>query len=269
MRRFRGFIALIFAGVLTSAPAAFAGPRNTAALKEDGRGAAHESATLAQDGGKDFSISAIDVRVGDLLPVNNVTVVVKAGEVQAQRNCSSRQETWRAGHAYSIAGPALLTNDGRQVADLIVIALNASRGDSPACGTTLTAVTVDIARGVAERDATFDIEAGKQIVVQSYVVEPGFNFLWHQHPGPTLIVEQKGTMTEYFGCDTTRQWEPGIVYDHHAGHHGQGKQTVKNEGEESAVFTVVYFNVWEWHPAPLVPRDVEAPPAECPMASLF
>jgi hypothetical protein len=83
-----------------------------------------------------------------------------------------------------------------------------------------------------------------------------------------MVVEQQGTMTEYFGCGATKLWEPGYVYHHHAGHHGQGKQTVKNAGEEAAVFTVVYFNVWEWHPAPLVPRDVEPPPAECPTASL-
>jgi len=267
MRHVRGFIALVFTLLLISTPAAFAGPRNTAALKEDGRGSAHGSAELAQAAGKDFSITAVDVRVGDSLPINNVIVLVKAGEVQAQRNCT-QHETWRAGHVYSSPGPALLTNDGRQVADLIVVAFNAARGDPAACGAASTAVSLKMSRGVAERDATFDIEAGKQVVVQSYVVEPGFNFLWHQHPGPTMVVEQQGTMTEYSGCDATKLWEPGYVYDHHAGHHRQGKQTVKNEGEEAAVFTVVYFNVWEWHPAPLVPRDVEPPPAECPTASL-
>jgi hypothetical protein len=154
------------------------------------------------------------------------------------------------------------------VADLIVVSFNASRGDPVAGGAASTAVSFAMSRGVAENDATFDIEAGKQVVVQSYIVEPGFNFFWHQHPGPTMIVEQQGTMTEYTGCGATKLWEPGYVYDHHAGHHGQGTQTVKNEGEETAVFMVVYFNVWEWHPAPLVPRDVEPPPAECPTASV-
>ena len=267
MHHVRGFIALVFTLILTSTPAASARPRNIVELREDGRGSAHESATLAQAAGKDFSITRVDVRVGDSLSIGNVIVLVKAGEVQAQRNCT-HQETWPAGHFYSSPGPALLTNDGRQVADLIVISFNASRGDPAACGASSTAVTLEVNRGVAESDATFDIEAGKQIVVQSYVVQPGFNFFWHRHPGPTMVVEQHGTMTEYFGCGATREWDPGVVYHHHAGHHGQGGQTVKNEGNEAAAFMVVYFNVWEWHPGPLVPGDVEPPPAECPTESL-
>jgi hypothetical protein len=266
MQRFRGFIALIFAIVMAATPA-FAGPRNTAELKEDGRGPAHESAKFAQQSGKDFAIAAVSVRVGDVFPISNVAVLVKAGEVRAQWNCR-QGETWSKGHFYPSPGPAVLTNEGDQVADLIVVSFNAPRHDAPACGATSTAWSVEMSRGVAESDATFDIEAGKQIVVHSYVVEPGFNFFWHQHPGPTVIVEQQGTMTEYFGCGATKVWEPGYVYHHHAGHHGQGKQTVKNEGDVAAVFMVVYFNVWEWHPAPLVPRDVEPPPADCPTASL-
>jgi quercetin dioxygenase-like cupin family protein len=266
MQRIRGFVALVFTLVLTSTPAV-AGPRNTAELKEHARGPAHESAELAQQAGKDFAIAEVSVRVGDSLPINDVIVLVKAGEVRAQRSCA-QQETWSAGHSYPSPGPALLTNEGRQVADLIVVSLNASRAHPPACGVASTARSVEMSRGVAESDVTFDIEAGKQIVVHSYVVEPGFNFFWHQHPGPTVIVQQKGTMTEYFGCGPTKTWEPGYVYHHHAGHHGQGKQTVKNESDEASVFMVVYFNVWEWHPAPLVPRNVEPPPTECPTASL-
>jgi hypothetical protein len=267
MQRFRGFIALVFSLVLTSTPA-MAGPRNTAELKENGRGPAHESATLAQQAGKDLAIAEVSVRVGDSLPIDNVIVLVKAGEVRAERNCA-RHESWPAGHAYPSPGPAVVTNEGRQVEDLIVISLNASHGYPAMCATAFTARSVELSRGLAETDATQDIEAGKQIVVQSYVVEPGFNFLWHQHPGATLVVQQQGTMTEYFGCGAGKVWEPGYVYHHHAGHGGQGKETVKNEGHEAAVFMVVYFNVWEWHPAPLVPRDVETPPAECPTASLL
>jgi hypothetical protein len=267
MGRFRGFIALVFAVVLTSSPA-FAGMRNTAELKENGRGTAYQSAGLAQLAGNDFAIAEVSVRVGDVLPINDVIVVVKAGEVRAQRDCRQRQ-TWLPRRAYSSPGPALLTNEGRQVADLILVSFNAERGVAAACGESSTARSVEVGRGVAESDADVDIEAGKQIVVQSYVVEPGFNFLWHQHPGPTFIVQQQGTMTEYFDCRAPKVWEPGYVYDHHAGHQGQGKQTVKNEGDGTAIFMVVYFNVWEWHPAPLVPRDVEPPPAECPTASLL
>jgi len=266
MQRFRGLSALIFSLVLTSTPA-MAGPRNTAELKENGRGPAHENATLEQQAGKDFAIAEVSVRVGDVLPIENVIVLVIAGEVRAARNCT-HQETWPAGHAYPSPGPALLTNEGSQVADLVVISLNASRGHPAVCGTASTSRSVELSRGLAESDATLDIEAGKQVVVQSFVVEPGFNFFWHQHPGSTFIVEQQGTMTEYFGCGATKTWEPGYVYHHHAGHHGQGKQTVKNKGDIAAVFIVVYINVWEWHPAPLVPRDVAPPPAECPTASL-
>jgi quercetin dioxygenase-like cupin family protein len=267
MQRSRSFIALIFTLVWTSTPAAFAGPRGTAELKEDGRAPAHENAKLAQLAGKDFAITTVTVDPGGSLPVNDTIVLVKQGTLRAERNCT-QNETWPAGHAYPSPGPALLTNDGQKTGELIVASFNAAPGDPEACAAGPTAKSTEMSRGVAVSDATFDIEAGKQIVVQSYVVEPGFNFFWHQHPGPTLIVQQQGTMTEYFSCTETKLWEPGYVYHHTAGHHGQGKQTVKNEGEEAAVFMVVYFNVWEWHPAPLVPRDVEPPYTECPTASL-
>jgi quercetin dioxygenase-like cupin family protein len=266
MQRFRGFIALFFSLLLTFTPA-MAGPRNTAELKENGRGPARESARLAQQAAQELAIAEVSVRVGDSLPINNVIVVVKAGEVRTQRNCA-HQESWPPGHAYPSPGPAVVTNEGRQVADLIVVSLNAARKYPAVCGTAFSARSVELSRGVAEADAILDIEAGKQIVVQSYVVQPGFNFLWHQHPGSTLVVEQEGTMTEYFACGVTKVWEPGYVYHHHAGHHGHGKKTVKNEGDQAAVFMAVYFNVWEWHPAPLVPGSVEPPPAECPTASL-
>jgi hypothetical protein len=82
------------------------------------------------------------------------------------------------------------------------------------------------------------------------------------------VLQKTGTVTEYTSCTEQERWEPGYAYIHTPGHHGQHQETAKNEGKDTAVFDVIFFNVWDWHPAPLVPRDVQPPPAECPTASL-
>jgi quercetin dioxygenase-like cupin family protein len=267
MQRFLVSVSLGAAVLLTSVSSAFGGPPGTFELRENGRAPVHENARLAQQAGKDFAIRTVGVDPGGSLPVDNVVVLVKQGTLRAELNCTGA-ETWDAGHAYPSPGRAWIENQGQKPAELVVLAFNASSRDPAACAPGPSARTTELSRGVAVRDATIDLEAGKQVVVQSFVVEPGFNFFWHEHPGPSLIVEQQGTMREYLSCTETQLWEPGYAYFHTPGHHGHGKQTVKNEGDKAAVFMAVFFNVWEWHPAPFVPRDVQPPYTECPTASL-
>jgi hypothetical protein len=268
MRRFLVSGSVIVTVLMVSVSAATGGPRGTFEYAENGRAAAHENAKVEQLVGKDVAIKTVALEPGGSWSVTDALVLVKEGTLSADLNCTEKQ-MWETGHAYRSQGQALLKNDGQKKAELVVVVLNGSSEGPAACAASgPTAKSIELSRGVAYSDATVDIEAGKQIVVQSFVVEPDFNFFWHQHPGPTLVVQQQGTITEYFNCTEKLVWEPGYVYSHAPGHHGHGKETAKNEGEETAVFMVVFFNVWEWHPAPLVPRNVEPPYEECPTMSL-
>lgn len=271
MRRFLVSGSLIVAVLLVSMSAATGGPRGTFSYAENGRATAHENAKLEQQAGKDVAIQTVvlEPRSERLWPARDALVLVKQGALSANLNCTQRQ-MWESGHAYRYQGQAMLKNEGPKPAELVVVVLNAS-SEAPgggACAPWVTVSPTELSRGAAYTDATVDVEAGKQIVVQSFRVEPGFNFFWHQHPGPTLVVQQEGTITEYMNCKEKVVWEPGYVYHHSPGHHGHGKETAKNEGEKTAVFMVVFFNVWEWHQSPLVPRDVQPPYEECPTRSL-
>jgi quercetin dioxygenase-like cupin family protein len=271
MRRFLVSGSLIVTVLMVSVSAATGGPRGTFSYAEDGRAVAHENTKLEQKGGEDLVVQTVVLqpRTERLWPASDALVLVKQGTLGVYPNCGQRQ-MWESGHAYRQQGQALLKNEGQKPAELVIIVVNAST-EVPAGGACAPWVAVsptELGRGAAYTDAIIDVEAGKQIVVQSFVVEPGFNFFWHQHPGPTFIVQLRGTITEYFNCTEKLVWEPGYVYHHSPGHHGHSKETAKNEGEETAVFMVVFFNVWEWHQSPLVPRDVQPPYEECPTMSL-
>jgi quercetin dioxygenase-like cupin family protein len=271
MRRYLVSGALALAVVMVSMSAATAGPRGTFSYEENGRAAAHENAKLEQQAGKDLAVQTIVLQPGSehLWPTSDALLLVKQGTLSAYLDCTQKQ-MWETGHAYRHQGQALLKNEGQKPAELVAIVLNVS-SEAPAgtaCAQAATVSPTDLGRGAAYTDATIDVEAGKQVVVQSFVVEPGFNFWWHQHPGPTMIVQLRGEIMEYFNCTEKLVWEPGYVYHHTPGHHGHGKETAKNEGEETAVFMVLFFNVWDWHPSPLVPRNVEPPYEECPTMSL-
>ena len=287
MRRLIRQTTLTAALLLTLTPSAdAAGPLPTASINEQGRAIAQQSAVIDVPAGSTVVVQKIVLQPGfsGLWPatVGDTVIMANHGTVATSPGCAGR-ELWEAGRVYLRrpgSGPAdlLIENDGDEAAELVVIFFNARAGDSgdvPAiaatadgCAPRNTFSATELSRVVNHAHDTLEMEAGTQLVVQQFLVEPGFNFFWHKHPGPSMALQKAGTITEYKGCDDTRLWEPGYGYIHTPGHHGHDQMTAKNEGQETADLLVLWFNVPAWHPAPLVPRNVEPPPDGCPTASL-
>jgi quercetin dioxygenase-like cupin family protein len=269
--------------------AAGRGPDGTFEYHEDGRAVASSNGAVDVQLGENivFQTFVLEPGFNGLWPTHPGTtvVLVRRGTVATYLNCTHK-EVWNAGRAYSRdAGRpghanTLVKNEGKEPAELIVaffgVPADQAAGEVPwaeppatgECAPRGTFSPTEVGRALTYDKAQLEIQAGKQLVMQSFAVEPGFNFFWHKHPGPTVVLQMSGTITEYTNCEETELWEPGYAYIHTPGHHGQNQETAKNEGKETAIFTVLFFNVPEWHPAPLVPRDVQPPPSGCPTASL-
>ncbi len=289
MRRLPLSIALVAAVMMLSTSAAIGGPPGTFEYHEVGRGMAHNSATIEEQLGQNVALQTLVLEPGfsglwSTHPGDNL-VIVKSGTVTAYRNCTDK-EVWSTEHAYlRDAGQpghanTLVKNEGKDPAELVVAFFGVPT-DQPAgavpwataapaggCAPRGNFSPTELGRVLVYDKDQLEVKAGKKVVVQSFVVEPGFNFFWHTHPGPTIVLQKAGTIMEYTNCDKQELWEPGYAYIHTPGHHGQHQETAKNEGKETAIFDVIFFNVWEWHPSPLVPRDVQPPPSGCPPASL-
>jgi hypothetical protein len=288
MRRLPLSIALVAAVMMLSTSAAVGGPPGTFEYEEVGRGMQHNSATIEDQLGQNVVLQTLTLEPGfgglwSTHPGDGL-VIVKSGAVAAYANCTDK-EMWSTEHAYLRDGGApghantLVKNEGKDPAELVVAFFGVPT-DQPAgaipwgppsadeCAPHGNFSPTEIGRVLVYDKGQLDVQSGKKVVVQSFVVEPGFNFFWHQHPGPTIILQKSGTIMEYTNCEEKELWEPGYGYIHTPGHHGQHQETAKNEGKDTAIFDVIFFNVWEWHPSPLVPRDVQPPPSGCPTASL-
>lgn len=275
--------------VLVSGSAATGGPPGTFEYHEDGRAIAHNNADIDIQVGSNVVLQTFALEPGfnGLWPTHpgNTLVLVKKGVVNTYLNCTDK-EVWDTGHAYfRPAGRdgnqnTLVKNEGKEPAELIVAFFDVPSGEAAGavpgnpdaaageCAPRGAFKATELGRVQSYDKGTLEMQAGKNVVVQSFVVEPGFNFFWHKHPGPTIVLQNSGTIMEYTNCKDRELWEPGYAYVHTPGHHGNNQETAKNEGKETAEFVVIFFNVPEWHPAPLVPRDVQPPPNGCPTASL-
>lgn len=285
MRRVLVLGALNVAVVLVSTSAASGGPPGTFSYTEDGRSAAHSNPTVEVQAGKNIVVQTFLLEPGfnGLWPTHpsDTLVLIKRGTVTMYVNCAER-EVWEAGHAYyHRSGRTLVKNEAKKPAELLVIFLNVP-AEHPAgvvpwdaqpppaeCAAPGTFSATEQGRAIAFSNGTVEVQAGRNIVVHSYIFEPGFNFMWHKHPGDSLFLMKRGKMTVYLSCTERELWEPGYAYLHTPGHHGYEQTTAKNEGKETVEVIGVYFNVPEWQPAPLFPREEQPPPAECPTASLL
>lgn len=278
MRRFLCFGASVSAILVLSATAASGGPPGTFSLQEHGRAIASDDASIDVAAGDHVAVATATVAPGSegllAAEVADTLVLVTGGAVMAQRACGAERERWEAGKAYyQGAAPILVSNQGREAAHLVAVFLNLRHGRSrttgsmPCPGITPLPATQQ-GHGIAHSNGTVEVQAGKKTIVQHFVIEPGFNFFWHKHP-PSIIIQIRGTTTEYSNCTDTMVWEPGYAYHHTPGHHDHGPMTAKNEGQEAAELLAVFFNAPEWHPAPLVPRDVQPPYLDCPTRSLL
>jgi len=127
------------------------------------------------------------------------------------------------------------------------------------------------ARATSYTSEHIGIEAGKDVVIQTLTLEPGWSSGWHHHPADAYVLVKKGALTQYLNCTEKIVWQAGNAYYHAAGEHSmhpdhKGPQLARNEGTEPVEITVIFPNVPHSQPTEglLVPRDFEPPPAECP-----
>jgi len=145
---------------------------------------------------------------------------------------------------------------GRHLALAAIVAVFATVAvATPPSGIVPSPETIVLARGsfADPTDLKFKIKAGsqevinvnnaQQTVVQKITIAPGGNTGWHSHPGPVVVVIEKGTMSFYDAEDptcTVRTYTAGQVFiDSGQGH----VHIARNEGFENLVLLATYFDV--------------------------
>jgi quercetin dioxygenase-like cupin family protein len=113
-------------------------------------------------------------------------------------------------------------------------------------------------RAVATRPGTFDLAAGRSVVVQTHVLEPGFRAPWHRHPDRSLVLMKRGRLTVWFSCTEKEIWRAGNVYIN------PPSEMAVNEGDEPVELIVLYLNVPPDQPAGVLPVSPIMPPPGCP-----
>lgn len=277
MRRVLTATAVTAVVLIVSGSAASGGPPGTASLSEYGRAIMAADASIAVRAGEEVAVQTLELPPGAsrswTSPSADALVLITRGMVTVASTCAGEEaKRWEAGRAYHRPpGIGLVKNESREPAGIVLVGFNARPPLAPApesCAGADPLAGIERGRGVAVSDGAVDVEGGKQVIVQQFVVEPGFNFFWHHHP-PALIVQLRGRLTAYLSCTEQEVWEPGYAYHHTPGHHGHQRQTVKNEGDETAEAVALFYNAPEWLPPPLFGRDVQPPYPECPTRSLL
>jgi quercetin dioxygenase-like cupin family protein len=153
---------------------------------------------------------------------------------------------------------------GSVIAAVLLFSSSVALGGPPG-----TFTMTEDARATAYTSEQVKIDAGKSVVIQTLILEPGWTSGWHHHPDDAYVLMKRGNLTQYIDCDEKIVWEAGNAYYHAAGeqsthqdHHGP--QLAKNEGTEPVEITVIFPNVPQGQTPGLVPRDFVPPPAECP-----
>lgn len=114
-------------------------------------------------------------------------------------------------------------------------------------------------RAVTQGAGSIELEAGKNIVVQTHVLEPGFRAPWHDHPDSSWVLMLRGELTVYFSCSDRQLWRAGSAY------FNPPTEMAVNEGTEPVELVVIYTNVPADHPAGVIPASPATPPAGCPL----
>lgn len=218
--------------------------------------------------------------------------------VQSAQGCASREYT--AGQAAVVpAGVHQLRNGGSGPVGFVGVFLTpGAAADDPitasaaaptpaGCGEVtafsggdLTAAPLGAATFVpagsyshaAPADEPIRVEPGKDILVSTYVVEPGTSFGWHTHPQPYIGVITRGTLTYYEGhggkCELAGVYSAGQAFSVIP---GEGHQHLGgNYGDETLEVYGVYVNMASRTPVPMFGNQLDAndfsptPPADCP-----
>jgi quercetin dioxygenase-like cupin family protein len=307
MRKLPGLFAAISAiTLLAGVNAAFASPPSGQfSYTEHGRAQQAANATVTIPAADNVSSSYTVAPGGDTgwrtSPGDAVVAVTKGAlAVDQAQGCASQDEA--AGKAVVIpAGKFRLRNPGSQPAEFAGVFFNLPAGGpsplvdgdaqpAPACaGFSAAAVTpkgisaADSARGAtapylhgvhpghgvdAAGTVVHSLEAGKDMAVFTYVLEPGFSTGWIVHTDEMAIIT-KGTIAIWEArdgkCQKVEEYTAGQAWAHKP-HRHMGV----NEGNEPAVLRIIGFNMKHGEPMPVFGSNpdhidfTQAPPADCP-----
>lgn len=206
-------------------------------------------------------------------------VIVNKGTLTTYENCGEKS-SWEHDKSYYRNGAAspkgmLVQNDGADPVEILVTFFDVPAGDADgtvpwgdpgrvaaACATPAAFTHYEYGRGVAYTDIPFAQEKGTRIVMQSFVVAPGWHFNWHTH-WPTFVVNQRGSMKEWIGCEKTVFWKPGTAYLHSPGTFGRPQERAKNVSDEPSEFFAWFSKVPSTHVKGMVPFEPKPPPDGC------
>lgn len=132
------------------------------------------------------------------------------------------------------------------------------------------------AQSAGDQDATggsygtvvHTLDAGRDMVVLTYVLEPGFSTGWIVHTDE-MAIQMKGTLAIYEArdgkCKKVEEYRAGEAWAHKP-HRHMGVV----EGDETAVIRIIGFNLPHGEPMPVFGSNMDhidftqAPPADCP-----
>lgn len=159
----------------------------------------------------------------------------------------------------------------------VVLAGLALLGSSALVGAALATpsigVTAEVARGELDRpldvNISFDPETKVKIktkghielATQRVVAVPGATFGWHHHPGPTMVVVLRGTVTLYHdeACTEGTAYGPGTAF-----HQNPDEiHLARNESTEDLVLFATYL-VPKTTPPIALRIDEPSPGVGCP-----
>ena len=288
MRRFTFLAAIVSAALLVTGSTASGEnvPKPLAAghnMHEPGRGAMASEGVLPVEAGESAVVQTIHLDPGDAIgwheASDDAIFIVTGGALTNYTSCTDKT-MWGAGKAYpqlKSGGTHLIKNEGNEPAEVVAIFSRVAAGEAPVTFTEAPAgcpvsgaepYTSELARGAAFSTGSFDLEAGKSVVVEHFSFAPGFTTTWHRHPGQQLIIQTKGTVTNYFGCEEKETWLPGYAYLHlNSEHHNAHAQMTRNESNEQTELVALFFNIPDQPPhrpgaTPLTPFN--PPPSDCP-----
>jgi quercetin dioxygenase-like cupin family protein len=272
---------------MVTAPANGAGPGVTgpvgATISDEGRGPAHNAATVPVVEGHDVVMNKVSLAPGEIVAWHHVpssaVLIIKSGTVVNYMDCND-SETWETGHTYihtaehAAGGAHMIKNQGSMAAEMLVVFPDIHPGEPgfmpaqgpagcPAVGP--AARITELARGAATSSGKYEVAEGQSVVVQHVILEPGYNTGWHRHPDQTLVIQQKGTLENYLTCTQKETWSPGYGYLHLPSEHHSGHANVtRNVSSEPSESMFIFFNVPPEQPAPMTPITPQPPPGECP-----
>jgi hypothetical protein len=112
------------------------------------------------------------------------------------------------------------------------------------------------------------LDAGKDMVVLTYVLEPGFSTGWLVHTDEMAIIT-KGTLAIWEArdgsCKKVEEYSAGQAWAHKPHRH-----MATNDGNETAVVRIIGFNLKHGDPMPVFGSNLDhldfsqAPPSDCP-----